>query len=153
MESIAKRVIEGEKTSRKELKNLAYAYLKLLQEFNRLIENYTNLLGGQIVTLHAYKDYNIRDSRVRTFKKTDGTFSTAVNKQANRLNKILSEHVEFATFGDGISLRGAENQLKKYLEICNLINEIQQIAYEIGLRDGKSLLVGLNDGTVSLAQL
>lgn len=153
MENVATAVINGDKTSVKERKNLAREYLALLERFERLKEDHENLQGGETKTFRAYIDYEIKDASVRDFIEYDGMVSTTSREEIRELNKILSLGMEFNRFDTFNKISGTEKAVERYISTCKLINKIQQNAYDKGLQDGKSLLVRLNDGTVALSQL
>ena len=149
----------GGKVLTSEARQVASAYLGVLEKIAELEKQIETLGGSPSVTLYSWKDegrhpkhFDALLSRVWDFVRADKTHS-ASGVEISRLNDLL----KFGIIDDGhlglyyTSISAPEHHAKRFLEINRIVTELIQNAYNEGFNDGKSVLRGLANGSVSMA--
>ena len=159
MKQIANRISDGGKVLTSEARQVANAYLSALEKIAVLEKQIETLGGGASVTLYSWKEegrhpkhFDALHSRVWDFVRADKTHS-ASGREISQLNDLLRFGiVEGGHMGlNYTSISAPEHHAKRFLEINRIVTELIQNGYNEGFNDGKSLLRGLANGSVSMS--
>jgi hypothetical protein len=147
--AIAKSFISGGKVSISDARYLASDFLNKINRIAELEQKIFELQGGQTITLEAQKDYDRKSAHVRNLVRVNNRV-TPTPPMMSELRDLLGFNVKISGWDFGTFLTGPQEHLLRFLKINDLVSQLIQWAYNEGFKDGRNLLFGLAEGTLSV---
>ena len=147
MRDLAIAFAGGEKVLVSDARGLSVAFLRMLAKIRDLEHENDRIRAGESVQ-------ESNPARVGMFKtlNKDGKRSLSAIERgpAENLNRLIKAACRVETGGmDTQFITGSQKGIDFHRKICGAINERVQEIYDMGLSDGRDILLGLNDGTVA----